>query len=41
LGGGFLVEEFAEVEEMFVGGAALGEGCALPYFDELLGCHQR
>ena len=41
LSGGGLVEEMAEVEEVFVGGGAFGESCASPFFDELLGCHQR
>src|SRR6266699_1843554 len=31
LGGGGLVEKMAEVEEVFVGGGAFGEGCASPF----------
>ncbi len=41
LGGGGLVEEVAEVEEMFVGGGAFGKGCAGPFLDEGLGGHQK
>ena len=36
---GGLAEEFAEVEEVFVAGGALGEFGGLPFVDELLRGH--
>src|SRR5439155_5398036 len=38
-GGGGLVEQAAEVDEVFVGGGALGEVGVPPFFYELLGGH--